>query len=377
MKKRTKILATLTPVALVLLMATWVFNDVYLRTAILRTFAKGSWYVTTDNDTIYTMGYYGIRKSVRNGTDFKTLSEQDSFCENTLIARSAVIRGDVIYVLCRSYLPGITTLDEDDYNNGALVVLEKGDLAVKEIIKSDIKYVEGDFEDDKLVISGLQGFDIYDISNAVSPKLVYSYRYPKRKEFQGMDVYTNDDSCYVAMATYGSGFEIWNITNVDSTYLVRSIPMTDITDGKGNNCKGNMIFDLVVDYPYIYTTIAPLNGSFGEPNERRGASIYNIVSNTAKAVEIPKEEWYSVKIGDKEPTFIEKYNNYIVTNFADKGVALFKTDNNGNLVFLNTQDVGNNESHVQPIHVTPEGDVISGNYWWDDIYFSSYFKKLQ
>ena len=26
--------------------------------------------------------------------------------------------------------------------------------------------------------------------------------------------------------------------------------------------------------------------------------IYNIVSNTAKAVEIPKEEWYSVKIGD-------------------------------------------------------------------------------
>lgn len=148
MKRRDKILATIVSIVLILLVTIFIYNNVYYRTAIIRTFAKGSWYVTSERDTVYTMGYYGIRKYLLKDTIFKLLSEQDEFCNNTLIARSAVINNDVIYVLCRSYLPGITTVDDADYSNGALVVLEKNSLAVKEIIKSDIKYVEGDFEDE-------------------------------------------------------------------------------------------------------------------------------------------------------------------------------------------------------------------------------------
>lgn len=350
-----------------------IYNNVYYRTAILRTFAKGSWYVTSERDTVYTMGYYGIRKYLSKEGKLELLAEQDDFCNNTLIARSSVINDEVIYVMCRSFLPGITEVDDDEYNNGAIIVLNKSNLEIKKVIFSDIKYVEADAESGLLVVSGLQGFDIYNIEDQKNPRVVQSYRYPQRKEFQGMDVYNHGDSLYLAVATYAAGFEIWNISDTDSIYQVRSVSMGAIKDMSDKNCSGNMVFDLLVDYPYLYATMAPLNKTFGKNEEVRGAVIYDIEKNIAKVVKIPYASWYSVGIGDKEPTFIDKYGDCVVTNFADKGIAVFKIDNKGGMRYLRTEDVGNDGAHVQPIHITNEGLVISGNYWWSDIYEKKVF----
>ena len=371
MKKKKTLLSTL--VLLMIAALFLIYNNVYYRTAILRTFAKGSWYVTSERDTIYTMGYYGIRKYLSKDGKLELLSVQDDFCNNTLIARSAVINDEVIYVICRSYLPGTTVVEDNENKNGALVVLNKSDLKVKKILYSDIKYVEADIEEERLVITGLQGFDIYNVEERETPTVLKSYRYPQRKEFQGMDIYAHKDSLYLAVATYAVGFEIWNITYTDSIYQIRSVNTGAIKDMSGGNCIGNMVFDLIVDYPYLYATIAPLNIFFGTKNEVRGAVIYDIEKNIAKVIKIPHESWYSVGIGDKEPTSIDKYGDYVVTNFADKGIAIFKVDNKGGMRYLRTEDVGNEGAHVQPIHITNDGVVISGNYWWSDIYDKKMF----
>lgn len=37
-------------------------QNIPLRTAIFRYFSPGNWYITSEKDTLYSLGYYGIRK---------------------------------------------------------------------------------------------------------------------------------------------------------------------------------------------------------------------------------------------------------------------------------------------------------------------------
>ena len=191
------------PVILFVLVITggYCFKNIYYRTAIIRTFAKGSWYIDSEEDTVYTMGYYGIQKYLYQGKEkLSLIAENDKFCKNTLIARSAVIGKDYVYVIARSYLGGITETGEKDYHNGAIIVMRKNDLAIIRDIPADIKYVEGKIVKNKLVISGIMGYDIYDVTNREYPVLAYKHRTPQRSEFQGCDTFTKDSMDYVVFS---------------------------------------------------------------------------------------------------------------------------------------------------------------------------------
>lgn len=339
------------------------FKNVYYRTAIIRTFAKGSWFIDSEKDTIYTMGYYGIQKYLYEDNErISLLSENDSFCKNTLIARSAVIDSNYIYVISRSYLGGITETGSKDYHNGALIVMRKSDLHIVETIPAEIKYVEGKIINNKLVVSGILGFDVYDITNRKDPILVYKYRTPERSEFQGVDTFTKDSVDYVVFSRYTEGIQIWNVTDMHHPKEVAFVP---------NNVDGCMTFDVTVDYPFVYSTLAPGNGSFNTAKDQRGIIVYNvedIYNIKTKKVTIPKDQWYNVKVGDKEPTFIEKKGNYVYVNFAEKGLAEFDVTNPSSPKFIKTIEINNDGGHVQPFHILPNRVVLSGNYWWKDIY---------
>lgn len=359
-----RIILWLFPLLIVLvLVCGYCFKNVYYRTAIIRTFAKGSWYIDSEKDTIYTMGYYGVQKYLYKGNkQIVLLSENNEFCKNTQIARSAVIDSNYIYVITRSYLGGVAETGQKDYHNGSIIVMRKSDLHIIKTIMANIKYVEGKIINNKLVVSGILGFDIYDVTDRKSPNLVCKYRTPKRSEFQGLDTFTKDSADYVVFSRYTEGIQIWDITDRKNPKQKAFVP---------TNTNGCMTFDVVVDYPYLYSTLAPSNGVFKSDKDERGIIVYDLkdLSNIKSSkVIIPRTQWYSVNVGDKEPTFIEKYQNRIYVNFADKGLAEFDISNPSNPKFKGTTDVGNNGSHVQPFHIVSGGIIVSGNYWWDDLY---------
>ena len=87
----------------------YIYKNIPLRTASYRSFYKQSTYIISEGDTIYSFGYFGVRKQVlENNGNLRLLAENDSFCHNCfvghLIGRSGVIKGDYLYVATRSYL---------------------------------------------------------------------------------------------------------------------------------------------------------------------------------------------------------------------------------------------------------------------------------
>lgn len=114
---------------------------IVLRMCVTEQLLKGSWYIDSEKDTVYTMGYYGIQKYLYQGTKKEKLlliANNDNFCKNTLIARSAVIDKDYVYVIARSYLGGITETGGIEYHNGAIIVMRKSDLKIIRNIPADI-----------------------------------------------------------------------------------------------------------------------------------------------------------------------------------------------------------------------------------------------
>src|SRR5690606_39303210 len=71
----------------------------YLRTDLFRSFAKGNWYITTEKDTVYTMGYYGVRKYLAGQEEgLHLLAENDEFCIDRIFGRGGCVKGDYLYV---------------------------------------------------------------------------------------------------------------------------------------------------------------------------------------------------------------------------------------------------------------------------------------
>ena len=200
------------------------------------------------------------------------------------------------------------------------------------------------------------------IPSRKTPILVYKYRTPERSEFQGVDTFTKDSVDYVVFSRYTEGIQIWNVTDMHHPKEVAFVP---------TNVDGCMTFDVTVDYPFVYSTLAPGNGSFNTAKDQRGIIVYNvedIYNIKTMKVTIPKDQYYNVKVGDKEPTFIEKKGNYVYVNFAEKGLAEFDVTNPSSPKFIKTIEINNDSGHVQPFHILPNRVVLSGNYWWKDIY---------
>ena len=340
----------------------------YLRTDIFRKIAKGNWYIVTDKDTIFSVGYYGIKKSViESNNKFKLLNENNEICKGRLFGRSACIVGD--YAM-RSYVPGAV---EDDVN-GELIVMRKNNLTIINNIFSDIKLVEVHALRNLLLVSGLKGFDIYNISSPKSPKIIFRHRTKKYKEFQGFDIFEIDNRTYVAFALYGDGLEIWDITNPSKAKSVSSLKLNDrIINGKRLYRLQSM--DVIADYPYLYATVGPMKDNFENINSIRGIIIYDVSNiNRIKMsiVEIPKYAWYNKKTGDCQPTYICKRNNNVFINFSEKGIAIFKKRKRIPLSYIGTINPSNKETIIQPISISDDGYLLAGDYYWTNIYGIKY-----
>ena len=355
----------------------FIYKNGPLRTAIYRYFAKQTVYLITEADTIYSFGYFGVRKSLidRNNGGIKLLVENDDFCHNCfvgrLIGRSGVINGDYLYVAARSYLGGRYKSSNKNYLKGKFLVMRKRDLHIIKEIPVDYSMIEAKIHDKNLIVSGLQGFNIYDISCPSNPQLIYSYRTEAAHEYQGCDFLKTDSCLYLAFARFDCGLSIYDITNPERPELVKDISIQDTLTNGTVLPSGLHAFRLVIKDPYIIATLAPKKNYIGTEADIRGLWICDI-SNLNKikkyVCKIPRNEFYSTIIGDPEPSHIALYNNRIYVNFCEKGFAIFSmSDDPSNIKFIKTVDFTNGKT-ILPLTIDEKGWLLGGSFDNEKIY---------
>jgi len=353
-------------------LGTYIYLDIPLRTAIFRSLAKGNWYIVPEADTLFAMGYYGVRKyTLTPPNTLELIAENSDFCTNTNIARGGALYKECLYVSTRSYLGGEKQKKSGGYINGALLVLDRKDLKEIKRIDSDIKLVEAKTYGRNLIVSGLRGFDIYDIADPKAPRKIFQYRHPSWKEYQGFDFFDADQHTYIVFALFTGGIEIWDMTNPTKAELKAAVPVSIPMETGDTLSEGGSVLHVLSDYPYVYAPLAPSRKAFGNGSGRRGILTYEIgdLDNIkVNCTLIPDTDWYSKSTGDLAPSFIDKYRRTVYTNFGEKGVALFDITRPFEPRYVRTLDVTGCNALIQPICITSEGELYSGSYYWSDIY---------
>lgn len=337
---------------------------------------KGDSYIITDSDTIYSFGHYGIKKWLRKDNDtVELLAENSDFCHNTLIGwligRGGVIYGDYLYVSCRSYLGGPENSGTSNYISGKLLVVKKSNLSIKRSFDTNIKLVEAKIEGNNLIVSGLCGFDIYDISIPDSPVLRYRFRSDKFTEFQGFTTFNIDSCSYIAFSKFTEGISIWDMTKPKRTHHVTDVSIQDSLVTKQVLPNGLQCCDVVLRYPYLYASLSSVGETFNTDRDRKGvlvcdiSDLANIKTNVAL---IPRQKWQNKKSGDPQPTFIDIYRNNIYVNLADKGVAVFDISSPFFPVYKTNIKIKESFiDYVYPIHIDDKGLLYSGNQYFSNI----------
>lgn len=376
MKKKIVIGFTL---ILLLSLGIFVYTNVPIRTSIFRSMVKGDSYIITDLDTIYSFGHYGIKKWLRKDSNtVELLSENGDFCHNTLvgwlIGRGGIIHGRYLYVTCRSYLGGADKSNTPDYVAGKLLVVDKYNLRVLNQFDCNIKLVEAKITGNSLIVSGLCGFDIYDISTPVSPKLKYRYRSDKFTEFQGFSTFESDSCCYIAFSKFTEGISIWEMTQPERTHHVIDISIQDTLVTKQVLPKDLQCCDVELKYPYLYASLSSVGKSFNTENDRKGVfvcDISNLSDIKSNVALIPKNFWQKRRCGDPMPTFIDIYKNNVYVNLADRGIAVFDISNPLYPSFKKTMSIKESMlDYIYPIHIDNNGLLYSGCQYFSKIHIT-------
>lgn len=354
----------------------YVYFNVPLRTAIYRSVFRQTVYLTSDKDTLYSFGYFGVRKQLINRKDgsLSLLKENSTFCKNCfighLIGRSGIVHGNYLYVAARSYLGGRYISKDKNYLKGKFLIMRKSDLKIIKEIKSDYSMIETKIYDNYLVVTGLQGFNIYDIKEPINPKIIYSYRTDKPEEYQGCDFFLNKKKLYLAIARFDEGISIFRIDNSD-VKRIKDIPIMGTNSSYGILGDGLHIFKLKIKYPYIYTTLAPKKENVGSKKDYRGIIVYNIdnMDNIKSyAVLIPRSYYYKTITGDSQPSYIDIYNNKIYVNFCEKGVAVFSLPVfKSKSEFIGLKDFSGGKM-ILPIYIDKTGTMFMGSFDNENIY---------
>ncbi len=340
----------------------------YIRTDIFRTFAKGNWYITSESDTLYTMGYYGVRQyKFYDSGQLKLLKENDEICHDRLIGRGGSVYKDYVYVTQRSFLTGKTVIG--DYK-GQISILKKKDLSLIKEIKSDIKLVEGRIIDHYLVVTGLGGFDIFDLDCPLLCKKIFEYRHPTYREYHGFSFMTDGDKQYLCIALFAAGIDIWDITDINTPVKVLDIPLRNFSiNGKvlPQRCQ---ILQVWSEYPYIYAPLGVTQKKLDQKQDELGLLVFDVSNfDTIRGYSsfIEPIFWYKMTTGDMQPTYIQKLNNTVYLNFGELGVAVFDVRNPTHPSLVSIDRIEDN-GLIQPIHISSDSTLFAGSYYFRKIF---------
>lgn len=341
------------------------FFNIPLRTHIYRSVFKGNWSLCADGDTIYASGYCGIRKYLITPEGNKLLCENESFLQNRIVGHGLDVNNNYIYLACRSYLPGPDKNDKAPYE-GELIVLNKANLNIISQFFLPSKMNDAVCCDSTLLLSGINRFYLFNISDPQYPQIKYEYVSDTYKEFQGSTIWKANGRRYAAFTLFTLGVEIWDITNTDEPVLVKKVPLSEACNS--NNHLQSL--DIIADYPYLYATIAPMKNQYLKKYDLRGVlqiDVSNINNIKYKAYYIPRKDFWKPMSGDAHPKSIAIYNGNIYLSAATCGSAIFGISPNKSLEYKGIMQISS-PNEIYPICISDNGYIISGDWVNNKIY---------
>lgn len=284
-----------------------------------------------------------------------------------------IINGDYIYLGTRRATAGYPT----EQIEGALFVINKTDLSTVKYITFD-KKVSRLIMYDSLLIANCQmrGWKIFDITQAAEPNLIYEEDFPADssniEEMQGGQVFKLNDKVYYAAAGFGDGIYMYDITEPTAPIRLWKFKFSNHSELKSQVHT----YDLIVDYPYIYATIAPVSGYYTSDDRKQGMIILDITDietlPTAYNLALISDEDRNSKNtnSDSEPSIICKVGNRIIVNNDSKGIACFDSNDNPELPEYEGLYLPHNGSCIYRMQSTNDGRLFltDGSAGADRIY---------
>ena len=347
------------------------FVDIPLRTQIYRSLFKGNWNLYADGDTVYATGYCGIRKYLVRDAKAVLLAENESFLEHRMIGHGVAIKGNNIFFFFFSYLPGPDKNDKADYE-GKLIVLDKTSLNIQSEFALPSKMNDANVCDSILLLSGINRFFLFNVSDPQFPQLLFEHISPEYKEYQGTAVWKDGGKMYAAFTLFTLGVDIWDITDCARPRFLKNIKLSDVCGGNSN------IQTLAIKAcpPYLFATLAPTPNVYFQKEDVRGVirvDVSNVDSVKAKAFYIPRKDYWESMPGDAHPKSVDVYNGKIYLSAATSGSAVFKIEENGNLRYDGLFGISSGRDQIYPICVTKNAYLVSGDWNWNKIHV----KKIQ
>ena len=294
-------------------------------------------------------------------------NKKTTLIDELQVGISTMYSGTTIFI--DDYYYDTDDLDNCSYINGTLSIMRKNNLKILNTYYSDIKLIDSEIYKNTLVVSGLYGFNIYDLSNPIHPKLVYTYRHPTFKEFQGVEIFTSKGHTYAVFAMFAEGLSIWDITEPSKTRCIYTHYLSDkMSNGKVLK-KGLQSFDIKIKYPYVYATIGPMKETQFTKNDTKGILVYDIhdMNNIdVTFTEIPRKYWYTRTTSDGQPTCIIISNQSLYINWGNKGVVRFDISNPQTPIFKEIINISGDKI-LSPMAISNKKFLFAGSTYWQRI----------
>ena len=269
-------------------------------------------------------------------------------------------RGNGIKLYFDDYYYNESDIDDVSYVNGKLAILDKNTLDVYQIFNLDVKAIDAKIYGNRLVVTCFYGFNVYDISDAINPKLTYSYRVSSFKEFQNCEIFENSGKVYAFICNYSQGYTIADITDVND------VSISYINDYKSmiyneENLYGKIYnFDVHIDYPYAYLTNATMRTYLNTESDRRGILTIDLsdLNNPNPHFSFVAADLVTeVTNGDPRPTRIARSGDFLIINNTEKGLLVFKIGKDGKPEYNSLVNIPGKPS-VNEIYVPYDGLIF-------------------
>lgn len=327
--------------------------------ASLKTFSNGVWY---NFKATYKNGHKELYYRSKECSDWILMGSTVNDAANITdvsIGVSASNAKASIYIDDFRY--SSFDIDAVSYDKGKITVIDKNTLELKKIFNVEYPVTGMATQGNRLVVAGLDGVNVYNIADADNPELVYSYRPSAFRDIQELKIYEHNGRVYALICKYIRGVLILDITDLNNVFIAKE----DEFDGWKYKNLSNAIYcyDVVVDYPYAYATIAPHPSYAAKIPEACGVLVMNLsdLNNISKTLYLMNSsDITSNKKGDVSPIHIARYGNTLYLNNRDRGLAVYDIKGNGVVEYKGLVEFDNKTS-INCIDITDDGYIFLGD----------------
>nr|DAW32412.1 MAG TPA: LVIVD repeat [Caudoviricetes sp.] len=319
---------------------------------------------------LYVGGFSGVSKyDLKNELApelIRTINSENNFIEsygNSI--PSMVVYNGFLYAGVRTSQAGFPSTE---YVNGSIDIIKLDDftLVSRNHINKKISRVSIYTKQDRVYLFvnlQMRGLHVYDVTNPESVLKIYDKDYPEGSsvhELQGGTFFSINEKDYYFATGFGDGFTIYDISDINN--ITEILYWEDLQKFFPNTHT----FESVIDYPFVYMTIAPQHAYANSDARIQGilaVNISNLESLSYNLYEIPNEYKCKDVLSDPQPTQIRKRGDKLYINNSENGIAVFKIVKNGILSFdsiLKTENYNEKVSYnaIASIDVITDGRIF-------------------